>query len=159
MAIKSLYSRVCFLSYIPYGNPCVRSDCSRLLVCACVHVFIPGAALRFCRVVCCSIVLFSEFIPVFSHMYLLPTHLYFFCNFHFNIVFASATSKRCDLDFPTTAVRMSLLYLACHMSRPPYDLAMSTDYEAARYVVFSSLPQVHLLPSSTHAPFVWSWTH
>jgi len=43
--------RVCFLSYIPYGNTCVQSDCSRLLVCACVHVFTPGAALRFSRYV------------------------------------------------------------------------------------------------------------
>ena len=57
MVIKSLYSRVCFLTYILYGKPCVQSDCSRLLVCACVHVFIPGAALRFCRVMCCSIFL------------------------------------------------------------------------------------------------------
>jgi len=48
---------VCFLSYIPYGNPCVQSDCSQLLVCALVQVFIPGAALLFCRVMCCSIVL------------------------------------------------------------------------------------------------------
>jgi len=48
---------VCFLSYIPYGNPCVQSDYSRLLVCVRVHVFISGAALRFCRVMCCSIVL------------------------------------------------------------------------------------------------------
>ena len=38
VVIKSLYSRVCFLSYIPYGYPCVQSDCSRLLVCARVHV-------------------------------------------------------------------------------------------------------------------------
>jgi len=48
---------VCFLSYIPCGNPCVQSDCSRLLVRACVHVFIPEVALRFCRVMCCCIVL------------------------------------------------------------------------------------------------------
>ena len=47
----------CFLFYIPYGNPCVPSDCSQLLVCVRVHVFISGAALRFCRVMCCSIVL------------------------------------------------------------------------------------------------------
>jgi len=38
VVIKRLYSRVCFLSYIPYGNPCVQSDCSRLLVCARAHV-------------------------------------------------------------------------------------------------------------------------
>jgi len=66
---------------------------------------------------------------------------YLFRNIHFNIVFASATSKRSASAFPTTTVRMSLLYHACHMCRPPYDLARSTDHEAARYVVFSS----HLL--------------
>jgi len=56
VVIKSLYSRVCFLSYIPYGNPCVQCDCSRLLVCACVYVVITGAALLLCRVMCCSVV-------------------------------------------------------------------------------------------------------
>ena len=30
---KSLYSRVCFLSYIPYGNPYVQSSCSRYTCC------------------------------------------------------------------------------------------------------------------------------
>jgi len=60
------------------------------------------------------------FFPVFSHMYLLPPlpPLYFCCKFHFNIVLASAISKRHALAFPTTSVRMSLLYLACHMSHP-----------------------------------------
>ena len=57
MVIKSLYSHVCFLPYIPCGNPCVQSDCSQLLVYARVHVFIPGIALHFCRIMCCSVVL------------------------------------------------------------------------------------------------------
>jgi len=48
---------VCFLSYIPFGNPCVQTDYSQLLVCAYVHVFISGAALRFYRGMCCSVVL------------------------------------------------------------------------------------------------------
>ena len=51
----SLLCCICFLSYIPYGNPCVQSSCSRLLVCAGVHVFVSGAVLCFCRVACCSI--------------------------------------------------------------------------------------------------------
>ena len=57
MAIKNLCSHVCFLSNIPDGNPYVWSSCSRLLVCAGVHVFVSGAALFFCRVKCCSNVL------------------------------------------------------------------------------------------------------
>ena len=36
------------------GDPCVQSVGSGLLVCARVHVFIPGAALCFCSVVCSS---------------------------------------------------------------------------------------------------------
>ena len=46
---------VCLLSYIPCGNPCVQPHCSRFLVRARVHVFIPGAALCFCRIMCCSV--------------------------------------------------------------------------------------------------------
>ena len=40
MVIKSLHSCVCFPSHIPFGNPCIQSDYSRLLVCARVHVSI-----------------------------------------------------------------------------------------------------------------------
>ena len=36
------------------GDPCVQSVGSRLLVCARVHVFIPGAALCFCSIMCSS---------------------------------------------------------------------------------------------------------
>jgi hypothetical protein len=52
VVIKSLYSRVCFLTYIPYGKPCFQPDCSRLLLCVCVYMSLflglPSASVAVC---------------------------------------------------------------------------------------------------------------
>ena len=49
---------VCFISYIPYGNPCVQSDCSRLLVCARVLYVSSFLGLRSASVALCAALLF-----------------------------------------------------------------------------------------------------